>query len=165
MNFSVIGLLRFPSLRSDPIFTGGDPLDEARSIIDQKIARLEESVRESIRALKSRRNELSPISRLPTEILCNIFKFSLTDYPRPETWTNFNQVSQHWRSSALSAPELWTNIILSYPRWTQEMLKRSKKAKLTLRSGFSGRVLRDFCWDFQIMPLRDEPRRRNKFIN
>jgi hypothetical protein len=110
-------------------------LDEARSIIDRNIARLEES----IRALKSRRNELSPISRLPIEILCNIFKFSLAACwtPEPESWTNFSQVSRHWRSSALSAPELWTNITVGYPRWTQEMLIRSKKAKLTIRSSLS----------------------------
>ena len=111
-----------------------------RTIIDRNIARLEES----IRALKSRRNELSPISRLPVEILCNIFKFSLPGPAlfesltrRPESWTNFGQVSQHWRSSALSAPGLWTNIPLKYPRWAQEMLIRSKMAKLTIRLGSS----------------------------
>ena len=108
-------------------------MDEACSIIVRNIARLEET----IRALKSRRNELSPISRLPTEILCNIFKLQVTlndwDIPRPDSWNNFSQVSRHWRSLALSAPELWTDIILSYPRWTHEMLKRSKKAKLTIR--------------------------------
>ena len=114
----------------------GDRLDAMRSIIDRDIARLEES----IRALKSRRNELSPISRLPAEILCNIF--SLTEdfssrTRRPKSWTNFSQVSQHWRSTALSAPELWTKIPLSYPRWAQEMLIRSKMAKLTIRSVFS----------------------------
>ena len=43
--------------------SAGNPLDEMRSIIDREIARLQEN----IRALKSRRNELSPISRLPTE--------------------------------------------------------------------------------------------------
>ena len=53
---------------------------------------------------------------------------------RPESWTNFSQVSQRWRTSALSAPQLWTNIPLSYPRWAQEMLIRSKMAKLTIRS-------------------------------
>ena len=111
--------------------SAGDPLDEKRSIIDRSIARLEES----IRALKSRRNELSPISRLPVEVLCNIFKFSLDENRErgPESWTNFSQVSQHWRSSALNAPELWTNIPLNYPRWAQEMLIRSKMAKLTIR--------------------------------
>ena len=107
-----------------------------RSIIDRDIAHLEES----IRALKSRRNELSPISRLPVEVLCNIFSLiednSIFYLGRsPESWSNFSQVSRHWRSSALSAPELWTKIPLSHPQWAQEMLTRSKKAKLTIRSG------------------------------
>ena len=109
-----------------------------RSIIDRDIARLEES----IRALKSRRNEMSPISRLPVEILCNIFsliedKCIFYSSRNPKSWINFSQVSRHWRLSALSAPELWTNIPLTYPRWAQEMLIRSKMAKLTIRSGFS----------------------------
>jgi hypothetical protein len=107
-----------------------------RSIIDRDIARLEES----IRSLKSRRNELSPISRLPVEVLCNIFSHTENNsilFPRsPVSWTNFTQVSRHWRSSALSAPQLWTKIPLSYPRWAQEMLMRSKMAKLIIRSGF-----------------------------
>jgi hypothetical protein len=112
--------------------SAGDPLDVVGSIIiDRDIARLEES----IRALKSHRNELSPISRLPAEILCNIFSLSILW--NPESWTNFSQVSQHWRSLALNAPELWTDIPLSYPRWAQEMLIRSKMAKLTIRSGLS----------------------------
>ena len=113
-------------------------MDETRSIIDRNIARLEES----IRALKSRRNDLSPISRLPVEILCNIFKFSLTESwtMKPESWTNFSQVSQQWRTSALSAPELWTNIPLNYPRWAREMLIRSKMAKLTIRSSHSDEI-------------------------
>ena len=112
-----------------------DQLDKMRSIIDRDIVRLEES----IRALKSRRNELSPIARLPTEILCRIFSL-IEDhskiYKSPKSWTSFSQVSQHWRSTALSAPELWTKITLSYPRrWVQEMLMRSKMAKLTIRPG------------------------------
>jgi F-box-like len=110
-----------------------------RSIIDRDIARLQES----IRALKSRRNELSPISRLPTEILCSIF-FSLIEGSifysslNPNLWINFSQVSQHWRSTALSAPELWTQIPYNFPhRWVQERLIRSKMAKLTIGYGYS----------------------------
>jgi len=110
-----------------------DPLDEARSIIDRDIARLEES----IRALKSRRNELSPISRLPPEILCSIFSFiedrTIGQHRRPESWINFSRVSQQWRLLALSAPELWTNIPFKYPRWAEEMLARSKMARLTIQ--------------------------------
>jgi hypothetical protein len=111
--------------------------DQTRTIIDRDIARLEESIRgleRSIRALNSRRNELSPISRLPAEILRIIFYLSTFRTRRPKSWTNFSQVSQHWRSLALNAPELWTNIPISYPRWAKEMLIRSKKAKLTIRS-------------------------------
>ena len=100
-----------------------------RNIIDRDIARLEED----IRALRSRRNELSPISRIPAEILCYIFSL-LSRTRSPGSWSNFSQVSQCWRSSALSAPEIWTKIPLSYPRWVQEMLIRSKMAKLTIRS-------------------------------
>jgi hypothetical protein len=116
-----------------------DSLDVMRSIIDRDIARLEES----IRALKSRRNELSPISRLPVEILCNIFSLivnvgNIYCFCRsPKSWTNFSQVSQHWRSTALSAPDLWTEILVGYPRWAQEMLTRSKMANLTIRFDFS----------------------------
>ena len=53
----------------------GDSFDKKQRIIDSNIACLEES----IRVLKSHRNDLSPISRLPVEILCNIFKLSLTE--------------------------------------------------------------------------------------
>ena len=112
--------------------------DVTRSIIDHDIARLERSIRDmedNIRALKSRRNESAPISRLPVEILCNIFSLSI--HERPESWTNFSQVSRHWRSLSLSAAKLWTEIPIYYPRWAQEMLIRSKKAKLTIRCDFS----------------------------
>ena len=106
-----------------------------RSIIDRDIARLEER----IRTLKSRRNGLSPISRLPPEILCNIFSLIedvFSSNRSPKFWTNFSQVSHHWRSTALSAPELWTKIPVNLPcRWIQERLIRSKMAKLTIRSG------------------------------
>ncbi|KAF8806752.1 hypothetical protein BYT27DRAFT_7190405 [Phlegmacium glaucopus] len=110
-----------------------DPLDEARRIIDRDIARL----KESIRSLKSRRNELSPICRLPPEILCKIFSFienrTMVQSRRPEAWISFSRVSQQWRSLALSAPELWTNIPFKYPRWAEEMLARSKMAKLAIQ--------------------------------
>ena len=115
--------------------SAGDPLDVTRSIIDRDIARLEES----IRALKSRRNELCPISRLPAEILCNIFSFipGNSIFQSPESWISFSQVSRHWRSLALNAPELWTDIPVRHSGWAQKMLIRSKMAKLTIRFGLS----------------------------
>ena len=77
--------------------------------------------------------------RPPAEILRTIFSLiednSLSySCQSPKSWTNFSRVSQHWRSLALSAPELWTNIPVSHSRWAQEMLIRSKMAKLAIRS-------------------------------
>ena len=109
------------------------PLDVARSIIDRDIAQLEES----IRALKSRRNELSPISSLPPEVLYTIFSFIDDRTSRSFRWINFSQVSRHWRSLALNSPKLWTNLPLCNSRWTQEMLTRSKMAELTIRIDLS----------------------------
>ncbi|KAF8810887.1 hypothetical protein BYT27DRAFT_7185390 [Phlegmacium glaucopus] len=118
-----------------------DPLDEARRIIDCEIARL----KEIIRSLKSHRNQLSPISGLPPEVLCNVFSF-IEDRTRvqdrnPESWINFSRVSQQWRSLALSSPKLWTNIPIEYPRWAEEMLARSKMAKLTMRVGLNPQTM------------------------
>ena len=122
----------FPDNSNALYFANPLDLDVTRSILDHSIARLEESARaldgtrildleESARALKSCGNGMSPISRLPVDILRKIFSLiedtddSSTPYPdrSPESWTNFSQVSQHWRSSALSAEALWTNIPLS----------------------------------------------------
>ena len=116
-----------------------DPLDVTRSIIDRDIACLEER----IRALKSRRNELCPISHLPAEVLYNIFSLiqGNSTFQSPEYWINFSQVSRHWRLLALSAPELWTNIPVRHSRWAQEMLIRSKMARLTIRFGLSFETL------------------------
>ena len=147
-------VILFPDNSNALYFANPLDLDVTRSILDHSISRLEESARaldvtrsipdleESARAIKSRRNELSPISRLPVDILRKIFSLiedtgdSSIPYSdrRPESWTNFSQVSQHWRSSALSAPQLWTKIPLSYPRWAEEMLIRSKMDKLIIRS-------------------------------
>ena len=55
-------------------------MEEMRSSIDREIARL----KESIRALKSRRNELFPISRLPAEILCATYFLSLKTISFPQ---------------------------------------------------------------------------------
>ena len=135
LKISDVNTIDFYPDDTNTLCSAGDSLDETRSIIDRNITRLEES----IRALKSHKNELSPISRLPVEILCNIFKFCVAESwtRKPESWTNFSQVSQHWRSSALSASELWTIIPLNYPRLAREMLIRSKMAKLTIQSSHS----------------------------
>jgi hypothetical protein len=66
------------------------------------------------------------------------------------SWTNFSRVSQHWRSSALSAPELWTKIHLGYSQWVQEMLTRSKMANLTIRFCSPYRIFRKHTKAFRL---------------
>ncbi|KAF8159443.1 hypothetical protein B0H34DRAFT_703478 [Crassisporium funariophilum] len=111
------------------------PADDARLLIDQEIARLEDAVR----ALRFRRNTLSPISCLPPELLSRIFssienrKFLTKKY----RWIQFSQVSSHWRSVALNSPTLWTNIPLACPLRMEEMLRRSKMANLTVKANFN----------------------------
>jgi hypothetical protein len=107
--------------------------------IDQEILRYEEAVRE----LKSRRNLLAPISRLPAEILCAVFMFC--SVPEPLTPASFGSVdtrwrwiivthtSRLWRSIALSCPALWSKPEFTKTEWAYEMIRRSKMAPLTIQ--------------------------------
>ena len=119
----------------------GDPLVVMRSIIDRDMARLEKS----IQALKSRHYpaETSCLLSLAfvlkscaTYFLLLMKTASSGAQSLGPTLVKYHNIGE-LRSSVLSAPELWTNIPLSHPLWAQEMLKRSKMAKLTIRSGLS----------------------------
>src|SRR5262245_18586388 len=110
-----------------------DATDIARAEIDREIIQ----VNEQARMLKSRRNMLAPISRLPLELLCQIFKVScvassagLNDFTSGGNipCLALTQVCGHFRSAAIGCPRLWTDLIFSHPSWTEEMLRRSKAA-------------------------------------
>lgn len=110
-------------------------LDEAdgRRRIDQEMQRLEDTMR----ALKSRRNMLAPISHLPPEILSKIFSSCAsesTDHKHPLDWIRVSHVSRHWRAVALTSPNLWGAIVFSRPKWVEEMIKRSKMASLIIKA-------------------------------
>ncbi|KAG7444915.1 uncharacterized protein BT62DRAFT_994944 [Guyanagaster necrorhizus] len=100
------------------------------SQIDAEILQHEEAVRD----LKSQRNALAPISKLPPEMLSRIFLF--VSYPHGSykslLWINVSHVSQHWRAVALGFPALWSSPPFTTPAWAHEMLKRSKMAPLTI---------------------------------
>jgi F-box-like len=108
--------------------------DDLRLKIDKEIQDLEESVRR----LKTRRNMLASISRLPTELLYKIFStLACLDYSNPTdvSWIRpITAVCSHWRAVALECPRLWSSIIFSRPSWAAEMLKRSKMAPLAIRA-------------------------------
>ena len=110
--------------------------ERLRRAIDDEII----SLQESILALKSRRNALAPISRLPPETLAAIFSL-LSSY----TWCTkagnrgsicVTYVCRRWRETALNHPHLWTCIDFNKltPAAMAEILARSKAAPLCLEA-------------------------------
>ncbi|KAL4264321.1 F-box domain-containing protein [Pleurotus pulmonarius] len=101
--------------------------------IDHQLSQLDHSAR----TLRSRRNALAPISTLPPEILSMVFMYMEAASNHSLAWIKVSHVCQHWRAVALDSPRLWTNIVLSRPKWTREMLKRSKMAPLDIKADLS----------------------------
>ncbi|KDR84183.1 hypothetical protein GALMADRAFT_702091 [Galerina marginata CBS 339.88] len=119
----------------------------AQKLIDEEISRLSEE----IRALLSRRNELSPIFRLPPEVICKIFECVqhthepqpesgeddeyLTDYGDPHRWIRVSHVCRRWMGIALSNPSLWSDVVIDTHhrrRWDRESFLRAKGTPLSV---------------------------------
>ncbi|KAF8056965.1 hypothetical protein FPV67DRAFT_633530 [Lyophyllum atratum] len=97
----------------------------------------------TIRSWNRYHNELSLISRLPTELLVTVFKYNLEVYgPLRLNWIRVSHVCSHWRRVALGCPSLWSDIPFHRPRWAQEMLARSKMAPLTVMLKFTNSWIR-----------------------
>jgi hypothetical protein len=115
-------------------FSNTTDVEAAYKRIEEEIEALEAA----IRAWKGRHNTLSITARLPPEILVTIFKFVVSNsypfYPPVKKlgWINVTYVCALWRRVALECPSLWTTIPFTHPRWTEEMLARSKMAPLTV---------------------------------
>ncbi|KAH9007284.1 hypothetical protein EDB86DRAFT_75656 [Lactarius hatsudake] len=83
--------------------------------------------------LRQRMNERALVSRLPVEILIQIFSYCPASdlYPHvrhrpPPPWLAVTHVCRRWRNAALSCPSLWVEIISTNFEWTAAMLERSK---------------------------------------
>ena len=86
---------------------------------------------------------VSPISKLPDEILLSIFLMNLTPCRHFSTCLEWqkrtirfaSQVCRHWRAVALNYAILWTSI-MDFDKdsfeWTQELLGRSKQMPLNI---------------------------------
>ncbi|KDQ51397.1 hypothetical protein JAAARDRAFT_41247 [Jaapia argillacea MUCL 33604] len=94
---------------------------------------------ESIRQLCTKRNSLVPVSRLPPEVLANIFvqHASQTGLSSPPIssgcsvdWIAVTHVCRHWREVALATPRLWCSLPFQRPKWVPEMIVRSRLAPL-----------------------------------
>lgn len=93
-----------------------------------------------IQSLKSYRNSLVPVSRLPHILLTDIFilvhQSERTDYlfpRRSQPCLRISHVCWAWRDSALQCPLLWTDILFRPPEWTPIMLERSRTAPLRVK--------------------------------
>jgi len=112
-------------------------VQEARSRIDNEVT----TVALSLSTLRSWRNSLSHVFRLPPELLVAIFLEYMRQWHREHgiylatgipSWINVSYVCRNWRSVALSCAELWTHLFFVSSEWMDELLRRSKTAPLTV---------------------------------
>ncbi|KAF8647204.1 hypothetical protein AX16_006857 [Volvariella volvacea WC 439] len=112
--------------------TKPDDPDAERTQLDQEILVLENQ----LSRLRRRRNELAPISQLPTDVFQLIMLNVVPSTPcPPKSWIQFTQVSHHWRVLSLGSPLVWTKIDLSNmsSAYACEFIRRSGDAPLTIR--------------------------------
>ncbi|KAH6908091.1 hypothetical protein BKA70DRAFT_1222891 [Coprinopsis sp. MPI-PUGE-AT-0042] len=129
-------------------------LHAARDAIQTQIASHERQIQD----LRTKLNEILPISGLPDEVLCHTFMYlkslvhpddtSLASSPR--AWISITtHVCRRWRNAAINYAPLWTSLTSRLgPTWFGEMLERSQGALLSLeiltRNTFRARGVH--CW-------------------
>lgn len=109
------------------------------------VLRTDEEIARQMSALSTidyAKDSVSSILRLPTETLEAIFIDGARDHfstdnglpvPTPPTWINISYVCSRWRNVAMACPTLWSYLFVVSPRWTKELLYRSKHAPLKIR--------------------------------
>ncbi|KAF5321151.1 hypothetical protein D9619_001173 [Psilocybe cf. subviscida] len=105
-------------------------MDDARRTIYEEIQQCERR----ILGLRSQLNRYTSVAKLPPEILLQIFAKLTEDGGLVDSikCVPITHVSRQWRSLALDAPALWTNLSSINLHWTIAMLERSKGAPLTV---------------------------------
>jgi hypothetical protein len=111
-------------------------IKKTRKRIDKELAILN--------ILKAHRNALAPISRLPPELLSQIFMYVARreDWPLDDgqpsfyrgcmSWMKVAGICRHWRAVALHFPMLWTDLCFSDYHLTRKMLRRSQNLPVTV---------------------------------
>lgn len=93
--------------------------------------------------LKSRLNTLTPIGRLPPELLSEILVRGVMDDDSRHTveyyyshipWIRLSHVCRHFRAVALSTPRFWSYLRLAKSQVFTELLARSKAAPLHIKA-------------------------------
>ncbi|TFY75071.1 hypothetical protein EWM64_g8941 [Hericium alpestre] len=101
-----------------------------------------------VKTIKSRINQIIPVSHLSPELLARIFLIlrdiqSISIMPRERNpdcpifkylgWIVVTQVCSRWRHVAIDCPALWTTVTFNRgSRWADQMLLRSKQAPVEI---------------------------------
>ncbi|KAH9170563.1 hypothetical protein EDB89DRAFT_1274107 [Lactarius sanguifluus] len=110
-----------------------------RQAIDAQI----ESLEESLRTLRLRRNTLAPVSSLPAEVIDNIFSFlrsrvtlSASKLGDGLVWLRVAHVCHQWREIALNQPLFWSHVDFTVisSAGAAEILARAKTVPLHLEA-------------------------------
>ena len=94
--------------------------------------------------IKTRLNTMTPVARLPPELLSNVFTLLAAqnyevrhanamysiDTNQTNSWIRVAHVCRYWRATALATPRLWSYIVVTTERAVGELLLRSKRAPL-----------------------------------
>ncbi|KAI0718114.1 hypothetical protein C8Q72DRAFT_153835 [Fomitopsis betulina] len=98
---------------------------------------------ECIRIINTQLNALAPVSKLPPELLSNIFLDvavrGSADPPRGQSrmvgrWIHVTHVCRSWRETALQCAPLWSHLHSSdSPKCIEEFLARSRDAPLSIQ--------------------------------
>lgn len=142
-NYSHLRVYRYSISQSDVDDLCSSLKRELSSNVDGLASHLNQIVKyiASIRASKTRLNSLSPIAKLPPEILIEIFLQYKALHVRTAKdatdWQSVAHVCRYWRSLALQCSTLWTFVRLSAKdECTKELLARSNGLPLTVRDAF-----------------------------
>ncbi|THH17498.1 hypothetical protein EW146_g3328 [Bondarzewia mesenterica] len=110
---------------------------DIRDAIDERIGTLEDE----LLILRSHRNSLAPISRLPVELLATIFlHYKILQQKEdnrsrkethPPNWLAITYVCSRWRQVSITCSCLWTDLVI-HRQWTRVMLNRSRSAPLVI---------------------------------
>lgn len=125
----------------------------AQLAIDSQIAHLQAELtthiartKATICALYEQRNALSPMSRLPEELLCQIY-FALQQHRDPQGlrgWKVVTAVSRAWRAAAMASPSLWATVDCGYTSLKDADIafERSGSSGLRIRGWLQSRDVR-----------------------
>lgn len=139
------------SHKSTAVVGGWDDLSQRKHLTRWAQAQIDEEIKARylpVCALRAKRNALSPVSRLPDELLATVFilhacqnhisewakdtAFSIAPVRVPP-WVRVSYVCRRWRMVALGCPTLWTYVFFLSRKWMTVLLRRSQMAPLRVR--------------------------------